>query len=167
MSENIEFKDYSNQSLVQAYGILLSEMRERGIIRSKNVTGDLGEFIAIDYYTKTAGLPKLQLAPPSTKNIDAISVNGERYTIKTITTNTTGTFYGIPKEVKKEDIKPVFEYLIIVKLDDNYLPVFILEMDWDTFFKHKHWHSRINAYNVIVNKDVINDSKIIFQKSNK
>lgn len=36
----------------------------------------------IDYYCKTRGLPKLQVAQPSTKNIDAISVNGDRYSIK-------------------------------------------------------------------------------------
>ena len=87
--------DLSNQSgmeLIQLYGKLLSEMRSRELIRTKNVTGDLGEYIVIDYYSKIKGLPKLQFAPPSTKNIDAISVNGERYSIKCTTTNTTGAF---------------------------------------------------------------------------
>lgn len=165
MSEKLDFNNYSEQELVHAYSNLLTEMRKRGIIRSKNVTGDLGEFIAVDHYCKTRGLPKLQFAPPSTKNIDAISVDGDRYSIKTLTTNTTGAFYGIPHAAKIEDVKQGFEYLIIVKLDDNFSPVLILEMDWSTFFKHKHWHSRINAHNIILTKEVLDDSKIIFSKA--
>lgn len=162
--EDNMFTKLDDSELVGAYSKLLIEMRGRGIIRSKNVTGDLGEFIAIDFYKKTRGLPKLQFAPPSTKNIDAISTNGDRYSIKTITTSTTGAFYGIAKDKKIEDIKQAFEYLIIVKLDDNFMPALIIEMDWETFFKHKHWHSRINAYNIIVTNEVLKDSKIIFKK---
>lgn len=103
----MDFSNYSGMELIQIYGELLSQMREDGLIRSKNVTGDLGEYIVIDYYTKTKGLPKLQFAPPSTKNIDAISVNGERYSIKCITTNTTGAFYGIEKDADINSIKPL------------------------------------------------------------
>lgn len=163
-ADNNIFTKLDDSELVSTYGKLLAEMRSRGIIRSKNVTGDLGEFIAIDFYKKTRGLPKLQFAPPSTKNIDAISTNGDRYSIKTITTSTTGAFYGIAKDEKIEDIKQAFEYLIIVKLDDNFMPALIIEMDWETFFKHKHWHSRINAYNIIITNEVLRDSKIIFEK---
>lgn len=147
--------------LIEIYGELLSKMREDKLIRSKNVTGDLGEYIVVDYYTKTKGLPKLQFAPLSTKNIDAISVNGERYSIKCITTNTTGAFYGIEKDT---DIKPLFEYVVIIKLDKNYQPEFILELDWEAFFEHKHWHSRIGAYNLLVTNSLIEDGKIIYKK---
>ena len=38
----------------------------------------------------------------------------------------------------------------------------IFEIDWDTFFKHKHWNTRMQAYNLNITKDLINDSKIIF-----
>lgn len=62
----MDFSKYSNMELIQIYGELLTKMQENGLIRSKNVTGDLGEYIVIDYYTKTKGLPKLQFAPPST-----------------------------------------------------------------------------------------------------
>ncbi len=158
----MDFSKYSGMELIQIYGELLSRMREERLIRSKNVAGDLGEYIVVDYYTRTKGLPKLQFAPPSTKNIDAISVNGERYSIKCITTNTTGAFYGIEKDVDAGSIKPLFEYVVIIKLDECYRPKFILEIDWDTFFKHKHWHSRIGAYNLIVSNSLIQDGKLIF-----
>ena len=105
----MDFSKYSGMELIRIYGELLSKMREDELIRSKNVTGDLGEYIVIDYYTKTKGLPKLQFAPPSTKNIDAISVNGERYSIKCTTTNTTGAFYGINKDADIASIKPLFK----------------------------------------------------------
>ena len=150
--------------LIQIYSELISKMREKKLIRSKNVTGDLGEYIVIDYYTKTKGLPKLQFAPPSTKNIDAISVNGERYSIKCITTNTTGSFYGIEKDVKINSIKPLFEYVVIIKLDENYQKEFILELDWETFFKHKHWHSRVGAYNLLITSSLIQDGKMIYKR---
>ncbi len=159
--------DLSNQSgmeLIQLYGKLLSEMRSRELIRTKNVTGDLGEYIVIDYYSKIKGLPKLQFAPPSTKNIDAISVNGERYSIKCTTTNTTGAFYGIEKDAKKDEVKPLFEYVVVIKLDENYQPILMMQMDWETFFKHKHWHSRVNAYNLIITRALIEDAVVLFDK---
>ena len=160
----MDFSKYSGMELIRIYGELLSKMREDELIRSKNVTGDLGEYIVIDYYTKTKGLPKLQFAPPSTKNIDAISVNGERYSIKCTTTNTTGAFYGINKDADIASIKPLFEYVVVIKLDKNYQPEFILELNWETFFKHKHWHSRIGAYNLVITSSLIVDGKMVYKK---
>ncbi len=160
----MDFSKYSDMELIQIYGELLNKMREDKLIRSKNVTGDLGEYIVVDYYTKTKGLPKLQFAPPSTKNIDAISVNGERYSIKCITTNTTGAFYGIEKDADISSFKPLFEYVVIIKLDKKYQPELILELDWEAFFKHKHWHSRIGAYNLQVTNALIEAGKVIYKK---
>lgn len=160
----MDFSKYSGMELIRIYGELLSKMREDELIRSKNVTGDLGEYIVIDYYTKTKGLPKLQFAPPSTKNIDAISINGERYSIKCTTTNTTGAFYGINKDADIASIKPLFEYVVVIKLDKNYQPEFILELNWETFFKHKHWHSRIGAYNLVITNSLIVDGKMVYKK---
>ena len=160
----MDFSKYSGMELIRIYGELLSKMREDELIRSKNVTGDLGEYIVIDYYTKTKGLPKLQFAPPSTKNIDAISVNGERYSIKCTTTNTTGAFYGINKDADIASIKPLFEYVVVIKLDKNYQPEFILELNWEIFFKHKHWHSRIGAYNLVITNSLIVDGKMVYKK---
>lgn len=158
------FENKTNDELISDYSSLYKELRKRGIIRSKNITGDLGEFIAVDYYSRTKGLPKLQFAPPSTKNIDAISVAGDRYSIKTTSTHTTGAFYGLQKDASMNDTKQGFEYLIIVKLDNNYSTELILEVDWPTFFKYKHWHSRIKAYNIIITNELIKESKIIFQR---
>lgn len=159
----MDFSQYKGTELIGLYSDLLCEMKNQGLIRSKNVVGDLGEYIVIDYYTKTRGLPKLQFAPPSTKNIDAISINGERYSIKCITTNITGAFYGIEKDSVIDSVRPLFEYVVIIKLKNDFTPELILELDWTTFFKHKHWHSRIRAYNLLIGKSLIEDTRIIYQ----
>lgn len=65
----MDFSKYTSMELIQIYGELLSKMRENNLIRSKNITGDLGEYIVVNYHTKTKGLPKLQFAPPSTKTL--------------------------------------------------------------------------------------------------
>lgn len=160
----MDLKKYSGIELIGLYGELLNEMRSRNLIRSKNVTGDLGEYIVISYYSQTKGLPKLQFAPPSTKNIDAISVNGERYSIKCTTTNTTGAFRGIDKDADHSKLKPLFEYVVVIKLDKMYQPELILEIDWEHFLKHMHWHSRMQAHTLLVTQSLIDDSKIVYKK---
>ena len=160
----MKYETMSSSELIKTYGDLIREMKSRGIIRSKNIVGDFGEHLVVEFYTKSKILPKLQFAPPSTKNIDAISINGERYSIKTTTGNLTGAFYGISKDIDKNSIRPLFEYVVVVKLDDFYQPELILEVDWDIFMKHKHWHTRVQAYNLLLTKSLIADSRIIFQK---
>lgn len=160
----MDINELSNTELIDHYSIIVAEMKSRGIIHSNNVLGDLGEYYAIEYYTNTPGLPKLQFAPPGTKNIDAISIRGDRYSIKSMTINTTGAFYGIEKDATYEETRPVFEYLIILKFDKNYKLEYIIELDWDSFFKHKKWHSRIQAHNINVTKAVMDDATIIYPK---
>ena len=100
------------------------------------------------------------LTDKSTRNIDAVSNKGERYSIKTTTTATTGTFWEIDKDMEK-----VFEYLIIVKLNDCYELEQILELDWNTFIKYIKINKRMNAYMITITKALIKDSKIIYTKS--
>jgi hypothetical protein len=55
----MDFSELSDNELVQAYSDVLKELKKREIIRTKNIVGDLGEYLAIDYYNRTPGLPKL------------------------------------------------------------------------------------------------------------
>ncbi len=127
--------------------------------------GDIGEHLAIDYYCKTPGLPNLQFAPPSTENIDAISKKGERYSIKCTTSNITGVFYGLNFPDDTSPQKQLFEYVIIVILNENYQLNKIVELDWDTFLRYKTWHSRMNAWHLSISKKLLLASKIIFDAS--
>lgn len=49
----MDFSQYKGTELIGLYSDLLCKMKKQGLIRSKNVVGDLGEYIVIDYYTKT------------------------------------------------------------------------------------------------------------------
>lgn len=118
--------------------------------------------MAIKYYNKKQGLPKLQATSTSTRNIDAISKKGERYSIKTITCKTTGVFYGVEDNKEK-----IFEYVIVVVMNKDYTINKILELTWDGFMKHKHWHSRMKAWNLTLTKKLINDSRIIYSCNNQ
>ena len=40
----------------------------------------------------------LEFAPPGTKNIDAISRDGHRYSVKSTSSNLTGVFYGFAQK---------------------------------------------------------------------
>ncbi len=159
-------KKQNDDNLWLLFGESKCELRERNLIRTSNIVGERGEQVAIDFYSKTPNLPKLQAAPESTQNIDAISINGERYSVKTMTIpgKTTGVFYGLnPRESEEKD-KQKFEYLLVVILDKKLRPLKIIESTWDVFYKHKKWHSRMNAWNISVTKEFISDSKIIFNK---
>ena len=94
-------KELSTTDLIQKYSDIIKELKARGVIRTKNVVGDLGEYLAINHYCNTAGLPKLQAAPANTKNIDAISINGDRYSIKSSTGKLTGVFWGLEPLARK------------------------------------------------------------------
>ena len=158
----MNLKQLKDDELIHLYSDSIKELKARSIIRTKNVLGELGEYLAINYYNKTPGLPKLQTAPIGTQNVDAISRNGERYSIKSCTTNTTGVFYGLQPKGSVLPDKQAFEYVIICHFDDDYQLQAIYEITWDVFLKHKHWHSRMTAWNLVISKDLIKDSKKIY-----
>ena len=80
------------------------ELKDRGVLRTKNIVGELGEYFAIDYYNSNPQLPSLSIAPITVKNIDALSRNGEIYSIKTVSSRkgTTGSFWD-PKSIENNE----------------------------------------------------------------
>tara|TARA_Y100000816_G_scaffold253695_1_gene205433 strand:+ start:460 stop:963 length:504 start_codon:yes stop_codon:yes gene_type:complete len=139
------------------------ELKNRGILRTKNTVGELGEYYAVDFYTKNPKLPGLSVAPPTVKNIDALSRNGETYSIKTITSRngTTGSFWD-PESIKNNEKK--FDYLLIVILDDEYALDLILELSWEDFFNYKKYNKRMDNYNISVTKKLIQSVKTVYEK---
>ena len=133
-------KTMTDEQLICLRAALEVEMRHRGVAFS---IGDIGEKLAIDYFNSTPGLPKLQAAPPGTKNVDAISRNGERYSIKTQwKAKKTGTIY--PDDSNKN--KQLFEYLLIVHLDDELSLKEIYEFSWEQFVETRSWDKRMSAW---------------------
>ncbi len=170
MIENDDIIDFvkkqNNDNLWLLFAESKSELKDRHLIRTSNIVGERGEQLAINFYSKTPNLPKLQAAPESTQNIDAISTKGDRYSIKTISTpgKTTGVFYGLNKNDSKDQDTQKFEYLIIVLLDKRLQPIKILETTWEVFYKFKGWHSRMNAYNISITREFEKNCRVIFQK---
>ncbi len=103
MSQLKQLSDEELIQLISPFSDVFKELAIRNIIRSKNIVGDLGEYYAIKYYNKIKGLPNLTLAPPGVKNIDALSRDGEIYSIKYISSSngTTGSFWD-PDSIEKK-----------------------------------------------------------------
>ena len=118
------------------------EARHRGL--SFNV-GEIGEKLAIGVFKERPDLPVLAPAPRRTKNIDAISRDGNRYSIKTLQrAKKTGTIY--PDPVDKDRI--LFEFILIVLVNDDFSLERIIELNWEQFCTARSWDVRMNAWYV-------------------
>lgn len=153
----------SVNDLISLYSNTIKELKKRDVIRTKNVLGEIAEYLAIHHYCNTPGLPNLQAAPVGTENIDAISRSGERYSIKATSGSLTGVFYGLEPKGSSVPDKQKFEYLIICQFDDEFQLKAIYQLDWESFLKHKKWHSRMKAWNITLSKSVIADAKVIYK----
>ncbi len=162
----MDLSKLKDREIIALYSDLIAELKSRGIIRTKNLLGDLGEYLAIEYYNNTPGLANLLAAPAGTQNIDAISRKGERYSIKSTSGNLTGVFHGLNDPDSLEPESQKFEFVIIVLFDDNFKLKKILEITWDLFLKHKRWHKTMRAWNLSITQKLMNDA-IIFNKESK
>lgn len=149
----------NDKELIELYPTLIKELKKRGVIRTKNIVGELTEFIVLRHYVSTPGLPKIQHAPPGTKNVDAISINGERYAIKGSSTKLTGTFSSVPIT---EDGVIYFEYLVTVWFDDEYRVLQILECDWATFMQYRTLKRPENKWAISKSIKYVNACKVLF-----
>ena len=150
----------------------VQELKRRGVLRTKNTVGELGEHYAIELYNKIdtrkfvakRKLPNLTKAGITTKNVDALSRDGKIYSIKTVSSSngTTGSFWD-PEGVKNN--KKTFDHLAIVILNNEYSVEMILELTRDDFMKHKSYNSRMNNFNISVTKKLIEEFKVIYKKT--
>lgn len=141
----------SDSDLIQLYPAILKELKSRGIIRTNNLIGELGEYLAANAYQKNPKLPNLQLNIKSTKNIDATSNKGERYAIKATSGNGTGVFASLPTE---DDGKVYFEYLIIVRFNKDYTLDSIYELSWEQFIQYRKMKPPENKWNLPITEAV-------------
>lgn len=139
------------------------ELKKRKVIRTKNITGELGEYYVVQHYNNSSKQTNLFLPPPGVKNIDVLGRNGEKYSIKTVSGNnrTTGSFWN-PESIN--DNRKTFDYLIICILNDDYGLDMILELSWEDFMKYKKFNKRMNNYQVTITQKLIQDVKIIHNK---
>lgn len=150
----------ADEGLLQLRAKLRAEMRKRGIADS---VGAIGEQLAIEHFRKTSGLPKLSPSSLNTKNVDANSNRGERYSIKThcITSKAkkTGTIYPDRQERDKQ----LFEYLLIVRLGDDWSLDSIYQLSWADFVKVRSWDNCMSAWYVGVCARTLAVATLIFK----
>lgn len=163
----MELSSFSVSELIEVYSNSIKELKKRGILRTKNVVGELGEYLVLEFFCRNSELPNLSIVPVGTKNINAISQDGERYSIKSTTGNVTGVFYGLEPQGSEKEDTPIFEYVIICKLDDDCELEGIYQLSWDMFKKHKRWHSRMKAWNVTLSKAMKKDAITIYEKDSQ
>ena len=153
----IDLKKFNPAELFSIYSDILDELKKREIITTKNIVGEMGEYLVIDYFNNNSNLPTLSKAPVSTKNIDAISNEGKRYSIKSTSTGMTSVFHSIELNGQGQD----FEYLIILKFNNSYKVENILQLSWDKFVKHRKIKKPENRYAINISSEVIEDSEIL------
>jgi len=158
--------EVSDADVWSLYAYMALKLKERGLVRTRNIVGERGEFLAIETYAKIPGMAKLQAAPEGTQNVDALSRKGERYSIKTISVPsvTTGVFYGLAEQGAQEG-DPKFEYVIIVVIDKHYDLVKMLEVNWEQFLKFRKWHKTMRAWNLSLTKQLCSEAKLVASNS--
>ncbi|MFH0991457.1 MAG: hypothetical protein V1799_15730 [bacterium] len=149
----------SDDQLVLLRANLDKEMRRRGIAFS---VGEVGEKLVINHFRNTPGLPKLQAAPKGTKNVDALSRGGDRYSIKTVcNARKTGTIYPDPADKNKQ----LFEELLIVRLNEDWTLQSIHQFSWQQFLKIRSWDKRMNAWYVSCSGKTLSKATQVFPLS--
>ncbi|MBL8168855.1 MAG: hypothetical protein JNJ50_11905 [Acidobacteria bacterium] len=146
----------SDTELIQLRAQLDVEMRKRKMAFS---VGEIGERLVIGRFKATAKLPNLQLAPKGTKNVDALSRNGDRYSIKTIcNAKKTGTIYPDPEDAEKQ----LFEFLLIVRLTESWELKSIHQLTWAAFCQVRSWDKRMNAWYVAISGRALAGATVVF-----
>ena len=150
-----DLTNISDASLVTLRAKLEVEMRRRKLGFS---VGEIGETLVIEHYTNNPNLPTLQTAPIGTKNVDALSRDGERYSIKSIwNAKKTSTIYPDPENRDKQ----LFEYIVVAQLSDELSLKAIYEFSWDEFTKIRSWDSRMSAWYISCSTKALSRAKKI------
>ena len=157
-------KNLADDEIWLFYATCGKELKIRNLVRTRNIVGERGEFLAIKTYNETTGAPNLQAAPEGTQNVDALSRKGERYSIKTISEpgKLTGVFYGCGNEGDSTVPDKKFEYVIVVMIDADFKLIKMYEIDWEQFLKFRKWHKTMRAWNLSITQNFINAAKLIY-----
>lgn len=152
----MDLKSMDDIGLISLRAEIERELHARGIAFS---VGGLGEDMAIKYFCSTPGLPTLIHAPAGAKNVDALSRDGDRYSIKTTQRGKkTGTIYPDPQNPEKQ----LFEYLLVVKLSENLKLLSIHRFSWEQFLRIRAWDKRMNAWYVPISKNRLDVGERLF-----
>lgn len=135
-----------------------TELAKRGVVFN---VGMLGEKLCIGFFNATPNLPKLLMGPRGAKNVDALSRDGDRYSIKSyMKAKKTGTIYPDRDDPEKQ----LFEYLLVVRLDERYQLDAIYRFSWERFLKLRAWDKRMNAWYLPLSWKNLKAGETLFEK---
>lgn len=151
--DGIDVKKISDADLTELRASIEIEMKSRGLAYS---VGDIGETLAIKYFCQSKSLPNLLAAPVGTKNVDALSRDGDRYSIKTrLNSKKTSAIYLD----KKNSEKQLFEFILLVKINDKYELESIHQFTWEKFLTLKCYDKRMSASYLSCSKFVLSQGE--------
>ena len=155
-SSKIDLSKYTDENLLDLRIQLDGELKKRKI---KFSVGELGETLTVGFFNRTPGLPNLQKAPTGVKNVDALSRDGHRYSIKSVqVAKKTGTIYP---DVTKPDLQ-LFEFLVITQLDQNLQMRRLYRFSWEQFVALRAWDKRMNAWYVPLSENRLKKAEKLF-----
>lgn len=151
----------SDGELIRVRAQIETEMNRRGLSFS---VGTLGEQLAISYFNSTKGQPTLIAAPAGTKNVDALSRDGERYSIKTLLrARKTGTVYPDSENPQRQ----LFEWLLVVHLGPDHGLKSIHRFSWEQFVSFRKWDKRMNAWYISPSAATLRAGELIMSGSGR
>ena len=153
----------TDKDLISAYAHILRALRERGIIRTKNVVGELGEKYAEQTFAESADLPSIKLVSTNSKDIDAIDDDNRTYSIKSLSGKVvrTGLFH---LDAAHSVGDKAFDYLLVVILDESMELISIFQFTWQQFWEHKSWSKAQRAWFLSLTKFVLAVGKSIYSR---
>lgn len=139
---NMDLTNFLDHDLIQLRHRIEKEVRRRGL---RLTVGDIGERLVVAHFNATPGLPNLQIAPAGTKNVDALSRSGDRFSIKTVlNAKKTGTVYPDRDQPDKQ----LFEFLLVAVLSEDYTLKSVHQLSWEQFLAVRCWDKRMSAWYV-------------------
>ena len=158
---SLDFNKISDDEIISLRVQIEKEFKRRKI---KFSSGEIGEKIAIDFFNNTPGLDNLQRAPTGTKNVDALSRKGERYSIKTIKDgNKSSTVYPD----REDKVKQLFEYILIVQLNDDFELEGLHRFSWKIFMEVRQWDITMKAWYISRSQKALKEGECLYEKKER
>lgn len=151
------------EELLELYSNIEIELKNREVIRTSNLTGELAEYYSLKYLNSWNHELELILAPPSTPNFDIIDTKaGLSFSVKGIKGKNyrTGIFdrYNPENELNPQKL---FDYAIVVKFNDKYQVEQVYLLSWDVFLIHRKWHTIMNGWELRITDNFKTDDKVV------
>ncbi len=151
----------TDKELIQNYSRALRELRDRGVIRTKNVVGELGERYAEITFSERDDLPTLQLVSTNERDIDARDAEGRGYSIKTVTETSAVRTGAIHLEQDHPQKEERFNFLIVVVLSDSMELHRMYMFTWQEFWQLKSWSTTQKAWFLSLTKGTLSAGRRI------